>query len=184
MRVRLVLEPPWVRFLVWASLLAVAWGLWVGFASHSTIQATVMSALYFGIFVGAAFTYMTQSMHKALNESIAELSQPERSAAIAAVLHGVRPSDTRVRLAAIKLGWASLGGKSPQQLKRQERQSWIASAILVTLGIAAGATRFVGVDSVYYLALVFLGAVVLPFGVLSIRRTQRNVALLTEGPIA
>ena len=183
MRVRLVLQPAWVRFLVWAPLLAVAWGLWVSFASHS-IQATITSALYFGIFVGAAFTYMTQNMHKALNESIAELSHAERSAAIAAVLHGRRLSDTRVRLAAIKLGRASLGGRSPDQLKRQERQSWIASAILVTLGIAAAATSFLGLDRVYYLALVFLGAVVLPFGVLSVRRIQRNVALLSEGPIA
>lgn len=181
MGLRLALQPPWVRFLVWAPIAAVLFGGGTRLMSRS-IWSTVIVAIVFGVFLAASFTYGTQRMYTALTEAVGGLDQAERSQAIAAVTHGVVPADQKVRSAAVRLGWAYLGGKSADQLKRQERRNWIASAVLVAAGIALAI-----MDSdqhLYFLVLVLILLVVLPLGVLRTRRIQRNVALLGEDPIS
>ncbi len=147
-----------------------------------SIWSTVIAAIFFGVFLAASFTYGTQRMHTALTEAVGGLDQAERSQAIAAVTHGVVPTDQKVRSAAVRLGWAYLGGKSADQLKRQERRTWIASAVLVAAGI--GLAIMDSEQRLYFLVLVLFLLVVLPLGVLRTRRIQHNVALLGEDPIS
>ena len=45
MRIRLLLQPPWLRFLVWAPLLAVLWGGLTSFQSRAEVESTILSAL-------------------------------------------------------------------------------------------------------------------------------------------
>lgn len=101
-------------------------------------------------------------MHTALTGAVGGLDQAERSQAIAAVTHGVVPADQKVRSAALRLGWAYLGGKSADQLKRQERRNWIASAVLVAAGIALAIMD--SEQRLYFLVLVLFLLVVLPLG--------------------
>jgi Flp pilus assembly protein TadB len=48
-------------------------------------------------------------------------------------------------------------------------------------GVAAAVVNLAG-DRFYYLVIAVLAAIVLPFSVLTLRRIQRHVALLAEGP--
>ena len=109
------------------------------------------------------------------------LDTTERSQAIAAITHGVVPTDPTARSSAIRLGAAYLGGKSDDQLNRQERQTWMVLAFLIAVAIAAAAMNSSKYCGLYYLALVLLPVVALPLGLLTTRRIQRNVALLSEG---
>ena len=94
MGLRLALQPPWVRFLVWAPIGAVLFGGGTRLMSRS-IWSTVIVAIVFGVFLAASFTYGTQRMYTALTEAVGGLDQAERSQAIAAVTHGVVPADQR-----------------------------------------------------------------------------------------
>jgi hypothetical protein len=109
---------------------------------------------------------------------VAGLDEAERSQAIAAVTHGVVPADPTVRSSVTRLGAAYLHHRSADQLKRQERGTWILLAILVAVSVA-GAVMF-SQQRLDLLVLLLIAVVVLPLGVLRGRRIQRNVALLGE----
>jgi len=102
--IRLVLQPPWLRFVVWALLLAVVWGAVTSFQARSEIESTILSAIFFGAAIAGLLTATTQSVHRGAAEALSGLSQAERSQAIDAVLHGTVPEDPDVRASATRLG--------------------------------------------------------------------------------
>ena len=171
---RLALQPFWVRFVVWAVYAAVILGLVISLTSRSPIIwiiVTVTSA--------ALATYQGQATHNAAGG----LDERARSQAVAAVTRGVVPANQRVRSAAIRLGTAYLGGKSAEQLKRQEPLAWMVVVLAATIFIALAVMNFSAHAGLADLSavLLLLGVLpVLPLGLLSTRRIQRNVALLTE----
>jgi hypothetical protein len=114
-------------------------------------------------------------------EAVAGLDKTERSQAIGAITHGVVPTDPTVRSAAIGLGLAYLGGRSGEQLKRQERQNWIFLALFVALMIICAVLESGLPAKLYFLAVGLFVALVLPLRMRRDRRSLRNVALLTEG---
>ena len=146
-----------------------------------SIWSTVVFSLFFGVALAAFLTYGSQATHKALTEAVAGLDKTERSQAIAAVTRGVVPADPTVRSSAIRLGTAYLGNKSAAQLKRGERQNWIVFAFLIALAIAMAVTNSTKYGVLFYTALALLLVAALLLGVLTTRRVQRNVALLSEG---
>lgn len=179
MRIRLLLQPPWLRFLVWAALLAVVWGALTSFQSHAEVESTILSAIVFGAAVAGYFTITTQGIHRGAVAAVSGLDQAGRSQAIDAVLHGKVPADPDVRASATRLGRVFLRNKSADQLKRQELWTWLVFGILIVAG-AAAAVLIVN-DRFYYLVIAVLAAIVLPFSLFTLRRIQRNVALLAEG---
>ena len=54
--------------------------------------------------------------------------------------------------------------------------------VLIAGGVAAAVV--VASERFYYVVIAILAAVVLPFSLLTLRRIERNVALLSEGPNA
>lgn len=122
MRIRLILQPPWLRFLVWALLLAVVWGGLTSFQSRAETESTILSAIVFGAAVAGYFTVSTQGIHRGALAAVSGLDQAGRSQAIDAILHGAVPADPEVRASAIRLGRVCLRNKSADQLKRQERR--------------------------------------------------------------
>lgn len=183
MRIRLILQPPWLRFAVWAFLLAVTWGLLTTLESRAEIESNVLSAIFFGGTLAGFFTLTTQGMHRGALEALSGLDEAGRSQAIDAVSHGVVPADPEVRASAIRLGRVWLRNKSADQLKRAERWTWITFGVLIAASVAAAVTNFNN-DRPFYLVLALLGAIALPVSLLNTRRIQRNVALLAEGPIS
>ena len=179
MRIRLLLQPPWLRFLVWASLLAVVWGGLTSFQSHAEVESTILSAIVFGAAVAGYFTVTTQGIHRGAVAAVSGLDQAGRSQAIDAVLHGKVPADPDVRASATRLGRVFLRNKSADQLKRQELWTWLVFGILIVAGVSAAVV--IVNDRFYYLVIAVLAAIVLPFSLLTVRRIQRNVALLAEG---
>lgn len=105
-----------------------------------------------------------------------------RSQAIDAVSRGVVPTDPDVRASAIRLGRVWLRNKSAEQLKRAEIWTWITFGLLTALSVVAAAVNF-NSDRLFYVVLALLSAMLLPFTLRNSRRVQRNIALLTEGPI-
>jgi hypothetical protein len=180
-RIRLILQPAWLRFLVWALPLAVAWGGLTSFQSHSEIESTILSAIFFGAIVAGFLTATTQATHRGALEALSGLDQAGRSQAIDAVSHGVVPADPDVRASAIRLGRVWLRNKSADQLKRAEIWTWITFGVFFALAIAAAVANFAN-ERVFYFVAALLFALVLPFSLLSTRRIQRNVALLAGGP--
>ena len=180
MRIRLLLQPPWLRFLVWAPLLAVLWGGLTSFQSRAEVESTILSAIVFGAAVAGYFTVTTQGIHRGALAAVSGLDRAERSQAIDAVLHGVVPGDPEVRASATRLGRVFLRNKSADQLKRQELWTWLVFGVVIVAGVAAAVVNLAG-DRFYYLVAV-LAAIVLLFSVLTLRRIQRHVALLAEGP--
>lgn len=186
MRLRFALLPPWVRFLVWASVFAAYWFAFTRFASASmpeSLWRTAIFSLFFGIALGAYFVYAGRAMHKAVTEAANGLDKTERSQAIGAITRGAFPSTPTVRSAAMRLGQAYLGGKSADELKRRKRQTWIAMAVLVATLIAMAVVNFGGHHGLYFVALALFLVVATSLGVMSTRRIQRNVALLAEDPV-
>ncbi|HEY1839586.1 MAG TPA: hypothetical protein VGG53_05080 [Mycobacterium sp.] len=181
MRLRLILQPAWVRFAVWAVFLAVWWGLFTSLQSGYGFESAVLSAIVFGAAVGGYFTVTTQSMHRAAQEAVSGLDRSGRSAAINAVVRGVEPADPDVRASATRLGRIYLRNKSADELKRTQLWSWFAVGILV-VAVVAGAVLFDN-DRLPFVVLAVLAAILLPVSLLSARRIQRNVALLTRGPV-
>jgi Flp pilus assembly protein TadB len=171
MRLRLILQPAWVRFGVWALLLAVWWGLFTSLQSSYEFESAVLSAIVFGAALGGFFTVTTQGMHRAAHEAVSGLD---------AVLRGVVPADPDVRASATRLGRVYLRNKSADQLKRTQIWSWIVVAILVAV-VVAGAVAF-SADRLSFVVLAVLAAVLLPVSLLQSRRIQRNVAQLAQGP--
>jgi hypothetical protein len=178
---RLALQPLWLRFLVLAPVLTVLWGVGTRFTSPSSNSATVISALCVGVGLALFLIYQRQPIHKALVEAVAGLDKTERSQAIAAITRGVAPADPTVHSSAIRLGLAYLGGRSADELKRQERRTWMVLVFLVVVGLAEAVMNSREDAGLFFLALVLLAAIVLPLGLLRTRQIQRNVALLTEG---
>ena len=119
-------------------------------------------------------------MHRGALEAVSGLDQAQRSQAIDAVLHGAVPADPDVHASATRLGRVFLRNKSAEQLKRAERWSWLTVGVLIALAVAAAVTNFAD-ERVFYLAVAVLAVIVLPFLSLSMRRIQRNVALLAGG---
>jgi len=181
MRLRLILQPAWVRFAVWALLLAVWWGLFTSLQSSYEFESAVLSAIVFGAALGGFFTVTTQGMHRAALDAVTGLDPPGRSDAINAVLRGVAPADPDVRASATRLGRVYLRNKSADQLKRAQIWSWIVVAILVAV-VVAGAVAF-STDRLSFVVLAVLAAVLLPVSLLQSRRIQRNVAQLAQGPM-
>jgi hypothetical protein len=180
-RIRLILQPAWLRFLVWALPLAVTWGGLTSFQSHSEIESTILSAIFFSAAFAGYLTATTQGMHRGALEALSGLNQAERSQAIDAVLRGVVPADPEVRTSATRLGRVYLRNKSADQLKRAERWTWLTFGVFFALAIAAAVANFAN-ERVFYFVAALLFALVLPFSLLSTRRIQRNVALLAGGP--
>ena len=133
MRIRLLMQPPWLRFLVWASLLAVVWGGLTSFQSHAEVESTILSAIVFGAAVAGYFTITTQGIHRGAVAAVSGLDQTGRSQAIDAVLHGKVPADPDVRASATRLGRVFLRNKSADQLKRQELWTWLVFAIQISI---------------------------------------------------
>jgi len=181
MGIRLILQPAWLRFLVWALILAVAWGAIFSFQSRAEIESTILSAIFFGAAFAGYLTAATQSTHRRALQALSGLSQAERSQAIDAVAHGAVPADPEVRASATRLGRAFLRNKSADQLKRTQLWTWLNFGILIGASVAAAVVNFAN-ERVFYLAVAVLAVIVLPFSSLSMRRIQRNVALLTGGP--
>jgi hypothetical protein len=181
MRLRLILQPAWVRFVVWAVFLAVWWGLFTSLQSRYEFESAVLSAIVFGAALGGYFTVTTQSMHRAAQEAVSGLSQSGRSDAINAVLRGVAPADPDVRASATRLGRIYLRNKSADQLKRAQIWAWITIGVLVA-AVVAGAVAFTD-DRLSFVVLAVLAAILLPVSLLNSRRIQRNVASLARGPV-
>ena len=181
MRIQLILQPPWLRFLVWALFLAVVWGALTSFQSRSEIESTILSAIFFGAALAGFLTATTQGMHRGALDALSGLDQAERSQAIDAVLHGVVPADPEVRASATRLGRVCLRNKSADQLKRAERWTWLTIGILVALDVAAAVANFAN-ERLFYLAIALLVVIALPFALRNMRRIQRNVARLAGGP--
>lgn len=179
MRLRLILQPAWVRFAVWAFFFAVWWGLFTSLQSSYEFEGAVLSAIVFGAALGGYLTVTTQGMHRAAQQAVSELDQSRRSDAINAVLRGVAPADPDARAVATRLGRIYLRNKSPDQLKRAEIWSWITFGVLIAAGVA-GALAFNN-DRLPFVVLAVLAAILLPVSLLSSRRIQRNVALLAAG---
>ena len=181
MRLRLILQPAWVRFAVWALIFAVWWGLFTSLQSSYEFESAVLSAIVFGAAVGGYFTVTTQGMHRAAHDAVSGLDPSGRSDAIKAVLRGVAPADPDVRASAMRLGRVYLRNKSADQLKRTQLWSWMAVVILI-VAIVAGAVAF-STDRLSFVVLGVLAAVLLPVSLLHSRRIQRNVAHLAEGAV-
>jgi hypothetical protein len=182
-RIRLILQPAWLRFLVWAPLLAVIWGALTSFQSRAEVESTILSAIVFGAAVAGYFTVTTQGIHRGALAAVSGLDQTGRAQAIDAVLHGVVPADPEVRASATRLGRQYLRNKSADQIKRAELTSWLTIGVFIALAIAAAVANFAN-ERLFYLAVAVLSAIALPLSVLRMRRIQRNVALLAEGPNA
>jgi hypothetical protein len=180
-RIQLILQPPWLRFLVWALGLAVVWGALTSFQSRSEVESTILSAIFFGAVVAGFLTATTQSMHRGALDAVSGLDEAQRSEAIDAVAHGVVPADPEVRASATRLGRVFLRNKSADQLKRAQIWTWLTFGVLIAASVAAAVVNFAN-ERVFYLAVAVLAVIVLPFSSLSMRRIQRNVALLTGGP--
>ena len=178
MRLRLILQPAWVRFTVWAVFLAGWWALFTSLQAGNEFESTVLSAIVFGGALGGYLTVATQGMHRAALVAVSGLNQSERSEAINAVLRGPPPADPDVRASAARLGRAYLRNKSPIQLRRTQIWSWITIAALIAAGIA-GAIEFSD-DRLSFVVLVVLAAAVLPLLLIDARRVQRNVAQLAR----
>ncbi len=179
MRIRLILQPAWVRFVVWALSLAVWWGLFTSLQSSYEFESAVLSAIVFGAAFGGYLTVTTQGMHRAAQQAVSGLDQSGRSDAINAVMRGLAPADPEVRASATQLGRIYLRNKSADQLKRAELWSYIAFGVLIA-GSVAGAVAFNN-DRLPFAVLAVLAAILLPVWLLRSRRIQRNVALLAEG---
>jgi hypothetical protein len=171
---RMALQPFWLRFMVWAVYAAVILGLVISLTSRSPIiwlMVTVTSA-------GLA-AYQGQATHNAAGG----LDNQGRSQAVGAVTGGFVPANQRVRSEAIRVGTAYLRGKSAEQLKRQEPLTWMVVVFAATIFIALAvmnSTAHPGLASLSAVLLLSGVLPVLPLGLLSTRRIQRNVALLTE----
>jgi hypothetical protein len=176
------MQPVWVQFLVLGTICAVLWTvLWgMGTTPRESIWHNAILGLVSGVFFAGFLIYLGLPMREALVDAVAGLDKTDRSQAIAAVTHGVVPADPAVRSSAIQLGAAYLRHQSPDQLKRQERKTWILLAVLAA-AVIASAVMF-SAQRLYFLVLLLFVLVTLPLGVLRTRRIQRNVALLGEDP--
>jgi hypothetical protein len=183
MRLWLIVQPAWLRFVVWAALLAVGWGALTTLESRVEIESNILSAIFFGAIVAGFFTATTQVTHRGALEALSGLDQKGRSRAIDAISHGVVPADPDVRASAIRLGRLWLRNKSADQLKRAEIWTWITFGLLFGAAVAAAVTNF-NSDRLFYAVLAVLAAILPPISLLNSRRIQRNVALLTEGPVS
>lgn len=96
-RIRLILQPSWLRFLVWALLLTVVWGGLTSFQTRAETESTILSAIVFGAAVAGYFTVSTQGIHRGALAAVSGLDQAGRSQAIDAVLRGAVPADPEVR---------------------------------------------------------------------------------------
>lgn len=177
---RLLLQPAWLRFVVWALFLAVTWGALITLESRDEIESNVLSAIFFGAATAGLFTATSQATHRRALEALSGLDEARRFEAIDAIAHGVVPADPDVRAAAIRLGRVSLRNKSAEQLKRAEIWTWITFGLLFVVAVAAAVTNF-NSDRLFYAVLALLSAVVIPVSLRTSRRVRRNIALLSGG---
>jgi hypothetical protein len=180
MGLRLLLQPAWLRFVVWALFFAVTWGALITLESRDEIESNVLSAIFFGVAMAGLFTATSQATHRGALEALSGLDDARRSEAIDAVSRGVVPADPDVRAAAIRLGRVSLRNKSPEQLKRAEIWTWITFGLLFVVAVAAAVVNF-NSDRVFYVVLAVLCVIVIPVSLRTSRRLQRNIALLSAG---
>ncbi len=179
---RLLLRPAWVRFLVWATTCGALFAAGNSFMSRSA-WAFLASGLFFGVIFGAFLVYQTQPVHQAATQAVAGLTSAELSQACDAVLHGVTPGAGRVRSAAARLGRAYLRDKTPEQFKRQERQTWITLALLVAGDVALVVLYRGEYEGLHFAALGVVILVAMPLQIRHSRRIQRNVAALADASI-
>lgn len=179
MRAPLVLRPPWLRFVVWASFFAVVWGLFTSLQSSYEFEGDVLSAIVFGTALGGYFTIATQGVHRAALGAMSKLDPAGRSESINAVMHGDVPGDPDVRAAAARLGRVLLRNKSADQLRRTEKLTWVAYAVVLA-ATGAAAIGF-SENRRYFLVLGLIWAIAIPISMIRSRRIQRNVARLAAG---
>jgi hypothetical protein len=137
-----------------------------------------------GIITGSGFGlfmhYQLRAWYGSINEAVAGLDESERSQVVNAITHGPVPADPSLRLAAMKLGSAYLGGRSADQLKRRDRQTWILYVFLVGFSIAEAVLAPSPYVSIYFVALGLLLVVTLPVSLRRGRRLRHNIARLAE----
>lgn len=197
MLLRLLVQPPWVRFLVIAVLTtfidaAILLGLRQPFGS---IWSNVTLAIVLGVVAGAGYAYPAPG-RRAITEAVAGLDQAQCSQAIAAVTRGVVPADQLVRFSAVRLGQAYLayrGYTSADQLKRKQRWRRVGVACVGAYGILFLAVKMNNRDDTAHphwlpglllLALALLLLVVVQLAALRTRRIERNISLLIGGAVA
>jgi hypothetical protein len=78
-RSRLILQPSWLRFLVWALLLNVVWGGLTSFQSRAEPESTILSAIVFGAAVAGYSTVSTQGIHRGARAAVSGMDQAGRS---------------------------------------------------------------------------------------------------------
>ncbi|UQX11796.1 hypothetical protein [Candidatus Mycobacterium methanotrophicum] len=180
MGIRLILQPGWLRFVVWGFISAVGWGVFTSLQSSYEFESSFLSAIFFGAALGGYLTATTQGMHRAAQEAVAGLDQSGLSDAINGVLRGVAPADPDVRASATRLGKIYLRNKTPDQLKHAEIWTWVTFGVLIA-GSIAGAVGFHN-DRLPFVVVAVLAAILLPVSSVRTRRIQRNAALLAGGP--
>jgi hypothetical protein len=180
MRLRLSMQPFWVRVLVNGVPFGLFYGLVLRLQSASSVLSTVITILLSGVGFGLLMAYQGKTVYTELTEAVAGLDETGRSEAIRAVSHGVIPANSAVRNAAIRIGKAYLRRKTDVQLKREEWWTWLLTLFFVGLAIYFMATSSSKYEAAYWVVLALLGAIGMPLGVVRRRRIQRNIALLTE----
>ena len=85
MGLRLMLQPLWIRALVYGIPFAVLFGLQSFFADSSRPISVVVSTLIAGVGFGVMVAYKTKSVHTLVTDAIAGLDNTGRSDAVAAV---------------------------------------------------------------------------------------------------
>jgi uncharacterized membrane protein YeaQ/YmgE (transglycosylase-associated protein family) len=183
MAFRIALQPLWLRWSILALFMGVFVGIGTSLASShpsSNAWATAVPAGLVGVIVGGLISYRGEPLHKALVDAGAALGNVGLRQAIAAFAHGVVPADPAVRAAAVSIGSAYFGGKSPDALRRDERLTLLILALLV-VGCVAGAIVSSNLrQRVFFLALGVVAAAGLLGGLRRTREFHRNLALLTE----
>jgi Flp pilus assembly protein TadB len=179
---RLLLQPAWLRFVLWAPIFTATYGAMTTLGSREDIASNVLSAIFFGVVMAGVSTAASQATHQGALQALSGLDEAGRSEAIDAVARNVVPADPDVRAAAIRLGRVWLRNKSPKQLKRVEILTWITFGLVFVIAVVAAAANF-GNDRVFYVVLAALSAIVAPRSSHNTRRIQRNIARLAENPI-
>ena len=178
------MQPFWVRALVTGVPFGLFDGLFIRRSSPSGVLSTIVTILLTGIGFGLLMAFQGKSSYTELTEAVAGLDETKRSEAIAAVTDGGVPIDSAVRIAAIRLGKASLRQKTDAQLKRQEWWTWLLMLVFVGLAIYLTATSSSKYEAAFGVVLALLCVIVMPLGLVRQRRIQRNVALLTEAGVS
>jgi hypothetical protein len=179
MWILLSMQPFWVRALLYG----VGFGVFDYLAWPSGSLGKLIGTLVAGLVFGLAMAFQGQTMYTELTEAVAGLDETERAEAVTAVSDGGVPADSTVRNVAIRLGRTLLRRKTDAQLKRQEWWTWLMMVVFLGLAIFLVSTSRSGYEAAVAVVLALFCLIMTPLTVVRQRRTQRNVALLSEGAL-